>query len=284
MGKIRVLTDSTAYLPEKLARDLGITVVPLAINFRGETYPEGSLYSNQEFFRMVSESPVLPTTSQPPAGSFVEAFKQLFAEGAEDIVCIFISTHLSGTYYSAQTAAEILSTDRVHLFDSGFTVNSQRYMVLTAVEMAEQGKTVSEILAALEQMKEEMNLFFVVETLENLRKGGRIGGAATLIGTLLQVKPILYLRDGKIEVFDKVRTKGKAWARVCQELDNSLAGGKPHRIGLLHVHSPADAERLAEELRMRYPGQQIDVDAAGQVIGTHVGQGTVGLCFYPVQD
>ncbi len=283
MGKIRIITDSTAYLPEKMAKDLGITVVPLAINFRGETYPEGSRYSNAEFFRMVSESPVLPTTSQPPAGSFVEAFRQLFAEGAEDIICIFISTELSGTYYSAQTAVEILDTDRVHLFDSRFTVNSQRYMVLTAVEMAEQGKSVPDILSALEQIKERMSLYFVVETLENLRKGGRIGGAATLIGTLLQVKPILYLRDGKIEVFDKVRTKSKAWARVCQELDKSIAGGRPHRIGVLHVHAPADAERLADDLRLRYPGQQIDVDAAGQVIGTHVGQGTVGLGFYPTQ-
>ena len=282
MSKIRIITDSTAYLTEELAAQLEVIAVPLVVNFQGESYAEGSLYTNEEFFRLVDQAPTLPTTSQPPAGEFVEVYKKLFAEGAEDIIGIFISAELSGTYSSAQTGLEILGSDRVHLVDSRFTVAPMRFMVEEAVAMAKRGQSVAEILAALEGIKERMNLFFVVQTLEHLRKGGRIGGAATLLGTLLNVKPILYLTNGKIDVFDKVRTKPKAWARVCEELDKAIATGKAQRVSVVHVASPEEAKILAEDLRKNYPGQSIEISEMGQVIGTHVGRGAVGLAFYEI--
>lgn len=284
MATIGIVTDSTAYLTELETKELRVKVVPLVINFGGESYPEGSRYSNEEFFRMVAESPVLPTTSQPSAGAFMETFKELLNAGVEDIVGIFISSGLSGTYASAKTAVELLGSQRIHLFDSGFTVSAQRFMVEEAAVMAKNGSSVVEILARLKQIKENTNMYFVVQTLDNLRKGGRIGGAASLIGTLLQVKPILYLNEGKIELFDKVRTKSKAWARVCELLDRALGTGIPYRVSIIHLCSRPEAEELARELRDKYPGQRIDVDEAGQVIGTHVGQGTLGLCFYPGAD
>lgn len=283
MAGIKIITDSTAYLSEKLIKELDITVVPLLISFRGENYPEGSRYSNLDFFNMLAESPVLPTTSQPPAGAFVQAYKKLFADGADEIVGIFISSGLSGTYNSALTAAAMVDSDRIHLFDSAFTVNVQSYMVEQAANMATAGKSAEEILAALDNIRRNnMNLYFVVQSLDNLRKGGRIGGAASLIGTLLQVKPILYIPEGKIDLFDKVRTKTKALARVNELLAKSLENGERHRISVMHVVAQADAEQWAEELRQKYPGQEVEVVEAGQVIGVHAGAGTMGLCFHPL--
>lgn len=282
MTQIGIVTDSTAYLTAADRNTLGVKVVPLAVNFMGETFSEGSRYTNEEFFRLAADSPVLPTTSQPPAGVFVETFKELFESGSEDILVILISSTLSGTCSSAQTAVEILGSDQVHLFDSGFTVSCQRFMVKEAAEMASRGCGAGEILTRLKEIKENMNLYFVVHTLENLRKGGRIGGAASLIGTLLQVKPVLHLTEGKIVPFDKVRTKAKAWTRVCELLDISLAGGAPHRISVIHVCSRSEAEVLAQELRDKYPGQEIEIDEVGPVVGIHVGMGTVGLAFYQI--
>jgi DegV family protein with EDD domain len=284
LSKIRIVTDSTAYLPETVIKQHNITVVSLVINFKGETYPELSTYTNAEFFKMVGESPTLPTTSQPPAGEFAAAFEKLFAEGAEEIICITLSSGISGTYNSAKTAVEMLETDKVHVIDSKTTVKPQAYMVLEAVERAERGESSSQIIEAIEAMKKQVKLFFVVQSLDNLRKGGRIGGAASLFGTLLQVKPILYLtKEGIIDVFDKVRTKTKAWARVVEELDASLASGKPHKVTLINVCAREEAEQLAKDLREKYPKQEIDIQDIGKVIGTHVGAGTVGVAFYPLE-
>lgn len=280
MVKTVILTDSTAHLSEKKIIDLGVRVVPLYINFKGDSEREGTKYSNKEFFRLVAESPILPTTSQPSAGDFVEAFSALFNEGAQEILGIFISSELSGTLKSAQAAVEILGEQRIHLFDSGFTSSAQRFMVEEAVDMSTKGCGAAEIITRLQEIKGRMHLYFVVNTLDNLRKGGRIGGAASLIGNLLQLKPILYLNEGKIELYDKVRTKSKAWARVCELLEAALSGGEAHRIGVLHAASDVEAENLSDELRVKYPTQKIEIDEVGQVVGTHVGQGTIGICFY----
>ncbi len=281
MNKIRIVTDSTAYLPENVIEQYNITVVSLAVTFRNETYPEGSMYTNEEFFQMVAESATLPTTSQPPVGEFAAAFNKLFEQGAEDIICICLSSAMSGTYFSAKTAAEMLGNDRIHVLDSKSTITPQAYMVIEAAERADKGESVGQILEAIEALKQKVKLFFVVQHLENLRKGGRIGGAATLIGTLLQIKPILYINNqGIIDVFDKVRTKAKAWARVCEELNSALATGKPHKVTVIHVCAQEEAEALARELREKYPNQPVDIHAMGKVIGVHVGQGAVGLGFY----
>ncbi|MDA8443442.1 MAG: DegV family protein [Peptococcaceae bacterium] len=284
MTKLKIVTDSTAYLSEATARALDITVVPLSITFDGESYPEGSRYTNAEFFAAIAKSPLLPTTSQPSVGLFLAAFEQLSAMGAEDIICVLISPGISGTLYAAQAAAQLITGTRIHLFDSGHTVNVQSYMATLAARLANCGQSVAAILRALAQVRASSSLYFIVDTLEYLRKGGRIGGAASLIGTLLQVKPILYLQDGKIELFEKVRTKAKAIARVNALLAEAMGDGRPYYISLMHVAAPQEVQRWAEQIQAVYPGQVIDITEAGQVVGTHVGVGTIGMCFSPVVD
>ncbi len=281
LKKIGIVMDSTGYLPRGVLEQFQIYVVPLNVNIGDETFSETEL-SNQVYFEKLSHISGLSTTSQPSVGTFLEVYEALFADGIEDIVSIHISSAISGTLHSAQMAKELASSPNIHIFDSKSSALGLGVLAWAAAEWAQQGLDAITIMDKLQGLLKVTELYFIVNTLENLRKGGRIGGAAALIGTVLQIKPILYFnKSGEIDVFDKVRSRSRAWQRVLDELIRALSTGKRYRICVMHVNIPEEGLILLNKLQVRFPEHEIRLCEAGPVIATHVGTGAFGLTFHP---
>ena len=279
---IKVVIDSTSYLPEDILRQYDIRVVPLNVHFGQErVYREGVDLTPAQFYQLLAQSPVLPTTSQPSPGQFQEVFAELTL-GGDQVLCIVISSRLSGTYQSATEARRMLPAADIVVIDSYSVAAGLGLMALTAAEMAGGGHAMDEIVSRVEQMKQDMRLYFVVDTLEYLQKGGRIGTAAALIGTLLQVKPILAIRDGIVQPLDKVRSKRKALRQLVANLESQVAPGQPLLCMVLHAQVPDEARELEMELRKRLRCEQTIVVEVGAVVGTHAGPGVVGGAICPV--
>lgn len=273
--------DSTGYLTHDILQQFRILVVPLAVTIGPETYPETEL-SNERYFEKLTQIDGLSTTSQPSVGTFLAAYESLFAQGYEEIISLHLSSAISGTLRSAQMAIDLASNTKIHVFDSGSSALGLGALAWATAEWAEQGLKSAEILGNLTTLKEQTELYFIVNTLENLRKGGRIGGAAALLGTLLQIKPILYFnRQAEIDVFDKVRSRSRAWQRVIEELTRAISNGRRFRIYVMHVNIPQEGEALLEEIKLRFPEHDVRLFEAGPVIATHVGTGAFGLVFHP---
>ncbi|MDQ7094935.1 DegV family protein [Desulfosporosinus sp. PR] len=281
MRKIGIVMDSTGYLTRDILQQFQILVVSLAVTVGTETYPETEL-SNKQYFEKLKRINGLSTTSQPSVGAFLEAYESLFSQGVEEIISLHLSSSISGTLRSAQMAINLALDKKIYSFDSQSSALGLGVLAWAAAEWAEQGLSASEIMANLKILKEQTELYFVVNTLENLRKGGRIGGAAALLGTLLQIKPILYFnQQGEIDVFDKVRSRPRAWQRVLEMLTRAISSGKRFRICVMHVNIPDEGEALLRELKSRFPEHDIRLFEAGAVIATHVGTGAFGLVFHP---
>jgi DegV family protein with EDD domain len=273
--------DSTGYLSNDILEQFQIQVVPLNVNIGDETFFETEL-SNVIYFEKLSHISGLSTTSQPSVGAFLETYESLFSEGIEDIVSIHISSAISGTLHSAQMAKDLASSPNIHIFDSSSSALGLGVLAWAAAEWADKGLSALQIMEQLHDLKQQTELYFIVNTLENLRKGGRIGGAAALVGTLLQIKPILYFNQhAQIDVFDKVRSRSRAWQRVLEELNRALSLGKRYRICIMHVNIPEEGETLLNELKLRFPEHEVRLFEAGAVIATHVGSGAFGLTFHP---
>lgn len=282
MSKTAIVMDSTGYLTSDILNQFQIKIVPLTVTIGTETFAETEL-SNQQLLLKIKETGNFPTTSQPPVGAFLDTYEQLLAEGYEEIVSIHISQEISGTYRSAQMAREMMSSPRIHVLDSGSAALSFGLLGWAAGEMAQAGAGAEEIVHKITQLKQQTELYFIVDSLENLKRGGRIGGASALLGTLLQIKPILYINpQGEIDVFDKVRSRARAWQRALQELVRAVADGRPYRICLQHVAIPDEALTLLDELKQKFPGHEIRLFEAGAVIASHVGRGAFGISFQPV--
>lgn len=234
---IKVVTDSTAYIPADLAQQYGIAVVPLKVHFGQETYDEITGLSNQAFYHRLTNSPVFPTTSQPSVGQFKQTYQTILNQDpVADILVLTISSKLSGTYQAALTAAEQLPSARITVFDSLSAAMGLGLMAITAVELGLAGRTQAEILSRLEQMRRDTSIVLVVDTLEYLRRGGRIGAAAAFLGTLLNAKPVLAVVEGKILPLDRVRSKKKALERLLVELESKLPQpAHPVQAGVMHI-------------------------------------------------
>jgi DegV family protein with EDD domain len=277
---IKIVTDSTAYLPEEIVRQHDICVVPLYVHFGTEAFREGVELSNEEFYRRLKEAPELPTTSQPSAGEFHEVFAPLIDAGHE-IITLTISSKLSGTWNSAMAAKEMLPDAPISVVDSLSTSVGLHLMVDAAIEAVAGGATRQEIVDQIERAKQEMQLFFVVDTLEYLAKGGRIGNAKAFLGTILKVKPILVLQDGAIEPLEQVRSKSKATARMLDLVEEYVGGnGRTSKVAVTHALVPKDAELIGQELVGRLGCGQPLMGELGPVIGTHTGPGMVGIAAY----
>jgi len=273
--------DSTGYLTKHILKQFQIKVVPLNVNIGDENFFETEL-SNVVFFEKLSHISGLSSTSQPSVGVFLETYESLFLEGVEDIVSIHLSSAISGTFQSAKMAKDLASSPNIHVFDSRSSALGLGVLAWAAAEWANQGLSALQIMIELHNLIQQTELYFIVNTLENLRKGGRIGGAAALVGTLLQIKPILYFNQhAQIDVFDKVRSRSRAWQRVLEELNRALSSGKRYRICIMHVNIPEEGNALLYELKARFPEHEICLFEAGAVIATHVGPGAFGLTFHP---
>lgn len=275
MAVVRIVTDSTAFLDQETVDKYNIAIVPLYVNFENEVIIDGSV-SNAAFFDKVRSSAKMPFTSQPSPGDFVKVFENIIADG-NDIVTIVISSGISGTYESALNAAKMVGLNRIAVIDSLSTSGGLAMLVKEAAEAAAQGKSKEEIAAIVEAKRSQIRIFFVPDTLEYLKKGGRIGGAQALIGTLLKIKPVLHLRNGKVDSFDKVRTMKKALERIIEEIPPAK-GAFP--LYLLHAEAPETVETLKNMVKERFPQALITISELSPVIGTHSGPGVVGISFY----
>jgi DegV family protein with EDD domain len=277
---IKFVTDSTAYLPEAMVRTHDIRVVPLYVHFGDKAFKEGVDMKNGEFFDRLKEAPELPTTSQPSAGEFHEVYKDLASAGHE-IVTITISSKLSGTWNSATAAKEMLPHAGISVIDSLSTSVGLQLMLEAAIGAASEGATRGEIEDQIEQIRAKMKVLFVVDTLEYLAKGGRIGNAKAFLGTLLKVKPILVLQDGAIEPCEQVRSKRKALLRMLDLVEDHLGSQGPQaKVAITNALVPQEAEALAHELADRLSCSEPSIADIGPVVGTHTGPGVIGVGAY----
>ena len=277
---IKIVTDSTAYLPDEMIREHDIRVVPLYVHFGTEAFKEGVELSNEEFYQRLKDAPELPTTSQPSAGEFHSVFEPLVAAGHEVIV-LTISSKISGTWNSAMAAKDMLPDAPISVVDSLSTSVGLHLMVDAAIQAAAAGATREEIVEQIEQTKEKMQIFFVVDTLEYLAKGGRIGNGKAFLGTLLKVKPILVLQEGAIEPLEQVRSKRKATARMLDLVEEHVgSNGSTSKVAITNALVPEEAEALRRELVGRLGCEHPLIGDLGPVIGTHTGPGCVGIATY----
>lgn len=280
MSKVALVTDSTAYIPDALVKEYGITVAPQVLIWGEETFRDGIDILPEQFYRRLSSATVMPTTSQVSILHMKEAFEKLLAEGYE-VLGIFISSHLSGTMHSALQAREMLpkASSKISIIDSGSTSMAMGFQVLTVARAARSGSSLSECLEIAEQTRFHTGVYFVVDTLEFLRRGGRIGGAQALLGSALNIKPILTLEDGRIESVEKVRTKGKAIERLVDLIEAGVASRSPVRLATLHANAEGEARQALETASRRLNPVEGILASVSPVIGTHTGPGTVGLAF-----
>jgi DegV family protein with EDD domain len=277
---IKIVTDSTAYLPETTVREHDIRVVPLCVHFGDTVYKEGVDLSNAEFYAKLKDAPELPTTSQPSAGEFHEVFEPLVSAGHE-ILVLTISGKLSGTWNSARAAQAMLPGAPISVVDSLSTSVGLQLMVEAAISAVGDGASREEIVEQTKAIRASMQLLFVVDTLEYLAKGGRIGNARAFMGTMLKIKPILYLQDGAIEPLEQVRSKRKAVARMLDLIEESTDGnGSSAKIGVTNALVPDEAEKIKKQIMDQLGCQEPFVSILGPVIGTHTGPGVVGVAAY----
>lgn len=281
MEKLGIVTDSTAYLDDDYVRKHDIKVVPLEVILDDVSYREGVDITNDEFYRRLKQPGVFPTTSQPSAGEFLEAYKEM-AERYDELISIHISAGISGTYESARTAAAEMGDYTIEVIDSRFTGIQLMIIIEDLVRAREQGKSLEELKSLAEKRIGEGVIMFLVDTLEYLHRGGRIGGAQAFMGSMLRIKPILYL-NGTIDALEKVRGSGKALDRLV-ELAVEKTGGRRVQVGLTHVQAPERLHELMEKVKvaLNCDPDSIAWNETGPVIGSHVGPGTAGVCFFPI--
>jgi DegV family protein with EDD domain len=266
---VAIVTDSTAYLPGEAAVTLGVTVVPLRIAVDGDQSDEADIAHAPGDWSLI-------TTSRPSPGSFATAYDQAARSSATAIVSVHVSGEMSGTIESAALAASGAAVP-VHVVDSRTIGVGLGFVVIAAAEAAAAGAAPQDVAAAAASRSRRTYSLFYVDTLDHLRRGGRIGAAASLTGSALTVKPLLHITDGRIAPLEKVRTSARGLARL-EELAVELAAGQPVDIVVQHVMAPGRAESLADRLRARMPGlRELHVAEVGPIIGAHAGPGALGV-------
>jgi len=275
---VRVVTDSTAYLPDAVAAAARLRVVPLTVSVSGRDGREGLEVSSADVAKALRERRVAVTTSRPAPTDFAAAYRELFAAGATGIVSVHLSARLSGTCESAELAAEEFG-GRVAVVDSGSAGMGVGFVALAATEVASAGGDLAAARAAAELAAKQMSTLFYVDTLEFLRRGGRIGAASALLGTALAVKPILHVVDGEVVLREKVRTSARALARL-GDLVVEEAGDSDVDIAVQHLDAPDRAQALYDLLLTRL-GSRVRrsyVSEVGAVVAAHTGPGVIGVC------
>lgn len=276
MTRVAIFTDSASDLDPAAAAEAGIGIIPLLVSFGQETFRAGVDLSTEEFWaRMTAPDAPFPTTAASSPGDFKEAYEAAFASGADAIVSIHVAGTLSATLKSAQIARDMLPDREIHVIDSLGASMAQGILSRMAVELAAEGRSAAEIAEVLEARAPDMMMFVALETLEYLRKGGRISGAQAAIGTLLSVKPIIVVKHGVVSTGDRVRTRSKARERLIEMVTERPV----ERLAILHTISP-EVEAFRDELLARIPGgpavQDVEIALVGPSVGPHLGPGCVG--------
>jgi DegV family protein with EDD domain len=276
LTRVAIFTDSASDLDPAFAAEHGIGIVPLLVNFGRDSFKAGLELTTDAFWeRMVAPDAPFPTTAASSPGEFKDAYEAAFAEGADSIVSIHVAGSLSGTIKSAQIARDMLPDREIHVVDSSGASMAEGILAIMGLELAAQGRSAAEIAEVLEARAPDMVMYVALETLEYLRKGGRISGAQAAIGTLLSVKPIIVVKHGVVETGDRVRTRAKARERLIELICERPA----ERLAIVHTISP-DVAAFREEVLARLP-VKLDPDdvptaLVGPSVGPHLGPGCVG--------
>lgn len=280
-GRVAVVTDSTAYLADGMIGEYGLTVVPLHVVVDGRALPESSIGSEEVLEGLRRRRTV--TTSRPAPAVFAEVYRGLAAEGATAVVSVHLSGEISGTVSAARVAAEEVRQEiPVHVLDSRTVTMALGYCVLSAAHVAAAGGTVAAVVAAADARIAVVRGWLYVDTLEYLRRGGRVGAAQALLGAALAVKPLLQLVDGRLELMERVRTPSRALTRL-EEVVLAAAGAREVDVAVHHFAAPERAERVADRLEASIPGlRRLHATEVGAVIGAHTGPGMVAVVLAPV--
>ena len=274
MGRVAIITDSASDFDPARAASLGVSIVPLLVSFGNDTYEAGLNLSTDEFWtKMTAPDAPFPKTAACSPGSFQAIYQKAFDGGAESIVSVHVADTLSGTMKSAQVARATFPDRDIEIVDSGSASMGEGILVEMAVEMANAGASAADIAATLRRRANDLQIYLALETLEYLKRGGRISGARAAIGTLLSVKPIIEVKAGEVGQADKVRTRGKARERLIE-----LLTARPiERLAVLHSTN-ADVETFAEALTARagIDPSKVSVNVVAASVGPHVGPGCVG--------
>jgi DegV family protein with EDD domain len=273
MPGIQIVTDSTAYITRECANKKNIDIVPLTVEFDGDVSTEGFPGEFDEFFNKLKTSQDFPKTSQPSAGIFAQVFKKAVEEGKE-VIAILLSSKLSGTYNSASVAADMVAPNKISVIDSETSVSNLRMLVEHAHELAEAGVKREEIVKEINNEKRKMGINLTVDTLEYLKKGGRLSAGKAMIGTILNVKPIIALIDGALEPVGKARGKSKAIEMMISNIPDDVK-----KISICQISNMEEAQELADILKDKYKSAGITIDELGPVIGAHLGPKAIGICF-----
>jgi len=278
MSDIAIITDSLASIPDNLLKQYGIDVALQVLIWGEETLLDGVDITAQQFYERLATDDVIPTTSQATAAAFMKLYEPHVAKGTP-ILVIVVSDVLSGTLQSADQAKRSFPDAVIEIVDSKSVSMAQGFQVLAAARAAADGMSFKDVVKLACRAPDQVGVFFVVDTLEFLHRGGRIGGAKKLVGTALKIKPVLHILDGAVATLESVRTKSKAKARLLDLLEEEFAGKENVRLAGLHANAEAEGMALLEAMQQRCDAVESHMTIVCPVIGTHVGPGTVGMAY-----
>jgi DegV family protein with EDD domain len=278
MTKIAIITDSSAYMPQSLVEQYGLHIVPLMLTLKGISYRDGIDIQASEFYKLLAQSDEFPTTSQTNVFTYEELFAKLLDEGKE-ILALPISAGISASMQSALEAKVRFPGAPIEIVDTQLVSMALTFQVLAVARAAEKGASLAECRAAAEEAYSKIGVYFTVETLKYLYMGGRIGSAKHLFGTALKIKPILMIREGKIELVESVVTHRKAIRRMVELVETDIAGRKPVRISVFHAGVPETAQKLLDEVSQRFGAEESILSEVSPAVGSHTGPGTLSIAY-----
>ena len=278
MSKIAIITDSTAYIPGDLVNKYPIWVAPQVLIFGDKTFEDGVDIQPEEFYNRLQTENVNPSTSQVTPASFNRLFSELVPQEYE-ILCVLVSDKLSGTIDSAMQARKEFPDAKIEIVNSHSIAMALGFQALAAARAAEEGADLAECKSIAEKSRDHTGVVFAVATLEFLHRGGRIGGGARFLGTALNLKPILEIRDGRVEALERVRTRKKSLARLVELVKERTEGQTPIRLATLHANAPEEAKSVLEDASKTVGAVEEVFSEVSPVVGTHAGPGVVGLAY-----
>lgn len=282
MGKIAIVMDSTAYLPDELTKELNIRTVYLNIVIDGNSYKEVIDMPLDKYYDYLKDpNNSFPTTSQPAIGEVVSCLEKLKEEGYTDVIAIALSSGISGTFSSYSVADLMVDGINVHPFDSEVACRPEGYYAIKAARLIKEGKSSKEIITALDEMKKVSKAYFMADDLSHLQRSGRLSGAQAIVGNLLQVKPLLHFEDKVIVPFQKIRTYKKVVLRIYELFDEFYQQHKDEKISVcvLHVDAIEKAEEIKNHIKEVYPNVNVEIDGISPVVSTHLGIGAIGFAW-----
>ncbi|TJX13351.1 DegV family protein [Tissierella creatinini] len=274
MSRIKIITDSTCYISKEYVDKENLAIVPLSYVFDGVSCKEGFKGEFEEFFKKLGSTKLFPTTSQPAVGDFIKAFNEGLMDN-DEIIVIVVSSKISGTYNSAMLAKNMLEDKKITIIDSETSVSNLRFLVEDAVDMAKAGKSSEEIRDYINNKKKNTHIYFSTGSLEYLSRSGRLSGVQATLGNLLSIKPIIALKDGKLELIEKVRGTKKALSSILSKIPEDVK-----MIGICHILNMEEALKIKTQIQEKFPNVLVTIDELGPVIGGHLGPKTFGICIY----